>query len=38
MTELVLFGFGGFTFLCGWLLGSGKLVKILDLEDKNDKQ
>ena len=37
MTDLIFLGFGLFTFICGYLLGSDKLVKILGLEDKNDK-
>lgn len=37
MAELVLFGFGSFTFVCGYLVGSKKIVHVLGLEDKNDK-
>lgn len=37
MAELVLLGFGLCTFVCGYLIGSDKLAKVLDLEDKNDK-
>lgn len=37
MTDLILLGFGLFTFICGYLLGSDKLAKFLGLEDKNDK-
>lgn len=38
MIELTLFCFGGFTFVCGYLVGSKKLAHFLGLEDKNDKQ